>query len=207
MPRIIIYLGLALIVTAVGAWTWNNQRDGSSLETIASVFDPSSVRPFELTDHNGKDVTDKDFRGQLLLVFFGYTYCPDICPTGLTAMGETMDILGADADKVTPVFISIDPERDTPELLKDYVENFHPRLIGLTGASEQVAAAAKAYMASYFKIEDDDGDPETYHMGHTARMFLTGPRGEPLISFMRDTEPQAIAERIGKILERLARES
>ena len=163
-------------------------------------------RSFSLVDHNGRAVTEQDFRGKFMLTFFGYTYCPDVCPTELTVMSEVLDILGEDGDRVVPVFISIDPERDTPEQLKDYVENFHPRLVGLTGTPEQVAAAARSFGAEYRKIlpldekEEDAGD---YYMGHSTSTYLTGPNGESLISFARNTKPEAIAERIGKIMKRI----
>ena len=101
------------------------------------MFPPSG--PFALTDHTGKKVTDEDYRGKFMLIAFGYTYCPDVCPTGLQAMSVAMDSLGEQADWVQPIFITIDPERDTPEVMKEYVAAFHPSLIGLTGTPQQIA--------------------------------------------------------------------
>lgn len=163
-------------------------------------------KTFSLVDHTGRAVTEQDFRGKFMLVMFGYTYCPDICPIGLTLMSEALDILGKDGDRVTPVFITIDPERDTPGNLKDYVGNFHARLVGLTGSPEQVAAAAKAFGAEYRKIaplSKDDEDAGDYYMVHGDAFYLTGPKGESLIAFNRKTNPQAMAKTIGKFLKRL----
>ena len=110
--------------------------------------------PFSLTDQDGRKVTDKDFLGKYMLVFFGYTYCPDICPTELQVMSAALDNLGAKADDIQPIFITFDPQRDTPEVLKQYVTNFHPRLIALTGTPEEIAVAAKAYRVFYSKLEN-----------------------------------------------------
>ncbi len=105
---------------------------------------------FSLLDTGGKRVTDADFRGKLMLVFFGYTHCPDVCPTELQNMAEALDKLGRDADKLAPIFISLDPKRDTPDVLSSYVKNFSPRITGLTGDQSEVASAAKAYRV-YFR--------------------------------------------------------
>ena len=108
--------------------------------------------PFELIDHAGRTRTERDFRGQLMLVYFGFTYCPDICPTDLQAIGLALDKLGKDGDSVQPLFITVDPERDTPEHLAEYVPMFHPRLIGLTGGAEAIRKAADAYKVYYAKV-------------------------------------------------------
>ncbi len=197
MTRRIIYTFVAIAVAASGFWLWKNETGF----TVSSIFTPKSVRPFTLVDHNGKNVTDRDYLGQYILVLFGYTFCPDVCPTGLTTMSEALDQLGEDAKKVTLLFISIDPERDTPEHLKDYVENFHPRLVGLTGSAAQVAAAAKSYKALYIKLKDDDGDPDNYLMGHTSSAFLSGPDGNPIISFNQKVGPEEMALKMKKFIK------
>ena len=110
------------------------------------MFPPSG--PFALTDHTGKKVTDEDYRGKFMLIAFGYTYCPDVCPTGLQTMSVVMDLLGEQADWVQPIFITIDPERDTPEVMKEYVAAFHPSLIGLTGTPQQIAQTPPKVTAS-----------------------------------------------------------
>lgn len=138
--------------------------------------------PFTLTDQNGKAVRDADFAGKYRLVYFGYSFCPDICPVdlqklmrGLAQFEKADPARGA---KVQPIFISIDPARDTPEALKPFVARYHPRLLGLTGTAEQVAAAAKAYVVTYNKVEGSA--PDRYLMAHTQLAFLMDPDGKPL---------------------------
>ena len=137
--------------------------------------------PFSLVDHLGRAVTDRDFRGRFMLIFFGYTFCPDICPTELQTVADAIDRMGPAGGKVQPIFISVDPERDTVAVLKDYVPNFHPRLAGLTGTKEQVAAVARAYRVFYRKerapgsrVGDADAD---YLMSHSSFIYLVGPDG------------------------------
>lgn len=152
--------------------------------------------PFTLTDHRGKTRTEKDFRGRYMLVFFGYTHCPDFCPTGLQAMTEALEAMGKDADKVQPLFITIDPERDTPTLLNEYRENFHPRLVALTGTVKSVAQAAKAYRVYYAKTGNKSGDD--YLVDHSTLTYLMGPDGKYLTHFRHGTPPKKVAERIRK---------
>lgn len=155
--------------------------------------------PFELVDQNGKTRKDAEFRGKYMMVFFGYTHCPDFCPTGLQAMTESLDALGKDAEKIQPIFITVDPDRDTAKVLKDYVPNFHKRLIGLTGSDEQVAKAAKAYRVYYART----GKPgtEDYLMDHSTFTYLMGPDGQYLTHFSHGTPPKTVAERIRKLMK------
>ena len=156
--------------------------------------------PFTLTDQNGRTVTERDFRGRFMLIHFGYTYCPDICPTSLTTMADAIDQLGADGEQVVPLFISVDPKRDTPEQLKMYVGYFHPRLVGLTGTPEQVAAVAKAYRIYYAVANGKGNDAEDYTMDHTAIIYLMGRKGEFRAHFPYQTPAAAIAARIREFL-------
>lgn len=156
--------------------------------------------PFTLVDQDGREVTDGTFRGRLLLIHFGYTYCPDICPTSLSTMATAIDQLGPDGDKVVPLFISIDPQRDTPDQLKMYVAYFHPRLLGLTGTPAQVAAAAKAYQVYYAALPAKKADAEDYPMDHTAIIYLMGRKGEFRAHFPYETPAAAIAARIREYL-------
>ncbi len=165
-------------------------------EKPAPVARPAVGGPFALVDHQGRAVTDADFRGRFMLVYFGFTYCPDVCPTSLTVIAQALDRLGADADKVVPVFVTVDPERDTPEQLKEYVRHFHPRLVGLTGTPEQVAAAAKAYRVYYAKARVQGAPPDEYSMDHTSIAYLMGRDGKFLAHFSHGTEPDAIAARV-----------
>jgi protein SCO1/2 len=167
------------------------------------VSPPTRGGPFSLVDHRGRDVTDKDFRGRFMLVFFGYTYCPDVCPTELQTMSEAMDLLGDAAEKVQPIFVTVDPERDTPEVLADYVGVFHPRLVGLTGTPEQVAAAAKIYHAGYIKTPlpsagngetgGQGGSADDYGVAHSANTYLVGPDGRILATYPRMTRSKDLA--------------
>jgi cytochrome oxidase Cu insertion factor (SCO1/SenC/PrrC family) len=154
---------------------------------------------FELVDQNGKTRTDAEFRGKYMLVFFGYTHCPDVCPTGLQAMAEALDALGKDAEQIQPIFITVDPARDTPAVMKDYVGNFHPRLLGLTGSAAQIAKAAKAYRV-YYARAGKPGD-EDYAMDHSSFTYLMGPDGKYLTHFSHGTAPKKVAERIRKLMK------
>ena len=148
--------------------------------------------PFELIDQTGRKRTDADFRGELLLIFFGYTTCPDICPTELMQIGLAIDKLGAVGADVQPLFISVDPERDTPEVLAQYVTNFHPRLIGLTGTPEQVRKVADSYKAYYAKYSPPDG--AVYLIDHSGFTYLMGRSGEYLGFFPPGTSAERMAE-------------
>jgi protein SCO1/2 len=138
--------------------------------------------PFTLTDQNGRTVRDSDFAGQYRIVYFGYSFCPDICPVdlqklmrGLAQFEKAAPALGA---KVQPLFVTIDPARDTPEALKPFVSRYHPRLLGLTGTPEQIAQVAKEFVVVYNKVEGSA--PDRYLMAHTQIAFLMGPGGKPL---------------------------
>jgi protein SCO1/2 len=150
--------------------------------------------PFSLTDHTGRAVTQADFAGRFLLLYFGFTYCPDVCPTELGTIAAAMDDLGAQASRVTPVLITVDPERDTPAALSDYVSRFHPAMVGLTGSPEQVAAAARAYRVFYAKVQRPD--MTDYTMDHSSFIYLVGPDGRVRALFRPQTAPQAIVEAV-----------
>lgn len=148
--------------------------------------------PFAMTDQNGKRVTEKDFLGRYMLVFFGYTYCPDVCPTELQVMTAALDMLGGKGEPIQPVFVSIDPERDTPEVVKAYVASFSPRLVGLTGSAGDVAAMARAYRV-YYQKEKGASDSD-YPMDHSAIIYLMAPDGKFRKHFPYTTDAKALAE-------------
>ncbi len=148
--------------------------------------------PFELIDHTGRKRTDADFRGKLLLIYFGYTYCPDICPTDLAQISLTIDKLGAAGEEVQPLFISVDPERDTTSVLAQYVAMFHPRLIGFTGTPAQIRAVADAYKAYYAKCTPPDGG--VYLIDHAGFIYLMGRSGEYLGFFPPGTSAERMVE-------------
>jgi cytochrome oxidase Cu insertion factor (SCO1/SenC/PrrC family) len=133
--------------------------------------------PFALIDHTGKTRTDQDFRGKLLLIYFGYTYCPDVCPTDLQQIGLAVDALGAAAEAVQPLFITLDPERDTAAHLAEYVPLFHSRLVGLTGSAEQIKRVALAYKVYYAKFPPDAAD---YVIDHSSFIYLVDETGRYL---------------------------
>ncbi len=151
--------------------------------------------PFKLTDHTGQLRTDADFRGKLMLIYFGFTYCPDICPTDLQAIGLAMDQLGANAKDVLPLFITLDPERDTVEHLAQYVSLFHPRLIGLTGSASAVAQAADAYRVYYNRVTFDAAKSD-YTVDHSAFIYLVDRDGKYLGFFPPGTSAEKIAQMI-----------
>jgi protein SCO1/2 len=155
--------------------------------------------PFELVDHTGKAVTDANYRGEFLLVFFGYTYCPDICPTELQNVALALDELGDKAGSVRPLFITIDPERDTVEYISQYVAHFHPRLVGLTGTTEQIERAARLYRVFYAKVEDPQATE--YLMDHSSFVYLMGRGGEFLTMFPHGIDPSRMAETIGAYVD------
>lgn len=168
-------------------------RQGASVSTGKALVGG----PFSLVDATGKTITDKDFRGRHMLVFFGYTFCPDVCPSGLQVISAALDQLGPEADKITPLFISIDPARDTPVKMGEYVKSFHPRWIGLTGSPDQVAAAIKAYRV-YAKKVPDDRNPSDYTMDHSSVVYLMGPTGE-LVTFAAEiAKPDVLAAQLRK---------
>lgn len=191
----------ALAVIAVAswvAWSWiaDGDQAGGRNGTMRTEADIGG--PFELVDHHGRPVTDKSYRGRYLLIYFGYGYCPDVCPTELANMANALDILGPEAEKVAPLFITVDPERDTAEFMADYVANFHPSLIGLTGTVEHIAAVAKSYKVYYAKSRTSAGDD--YLMDHTSFVYLMGPDGKFRTLFRGNTNPRTIAETIERFI-------
>jgi protein SCO1/2 len=149
--------------------------------------------PFHLEDQNGKPVSDQDFKGRPFLVFFGYTHCPDVCPTTLFELSEVMKSMGKDADRTNVLFVTVDPERDTPAALKDYLSNFDPHLHGLTGDPAAVTAALKAYRVYAKKIPLKDGD---YTMDHTAVVYLMDKDGRFVAPFNLKQTPEAAADQL-----------
>src|SRR5262245_60859833 len=145
-----VLAGWIVLLVATGIYIFSRSDAGT----------PAIGGPFTLTDHNGRQVTEATFKGKPTLIYFGFTYCPDVCPTSLLLMQTAVEQLGKDADqKVNMLLITVDPERDTPAVLKDYVGNFGPTILGLTGTPEQITGAARAYRVYYRKVEGKDGAP------------------------------------------------
>jgi protein SCO1 len=153
--------------------------------------------PFNLEDQNGKPFTDAQMKGRPFLVFFGFTHCPDICPTTLFDMSQMMKALGPDASRVGALFISVDPDRDTPQVLKDYLSNFDPHLRGLTGSQAQIDAAIKEYRVYAKKVPLENGD---YTMDHTAIVYLMDKDGRFVAPFNMTRTPEAEAADLRRYL-------
>lgn len=194
------YAGSAAVVVSAllagAAWfvLYGGQKDAFA-ECGASKVSGGAAAiggPFTLVDQTGTTVTDKDVITQPSLVYFGYTFCPDVCPMDMARNAEAVDILEERGYDVTPVFISIDPARDTPEVLGSFAENLHPRMIGLTGSPEQVKAASLAYK-TYFKIQNPDD--EFYLVDHSTFTYLVFPEIGFVEFFKRDDTPDQMADR------------
>ncbi len=163
----------------------------------APLIKASIGGPFRLIDQNGRVVTEAALKGKAHLIFFGFTHCPDICPTKLFEVSEVLEKLGPDRTKLGAFFVSVDPERDTPEKLKDYLSSFSPQLTGLTGDPEAIAVIAKAYQVYYKKIPLEAGG---YTMDHTATVYLMNKQGEFLARFNLDRRPEHAAEALRPFL-------
>jgi protein SCO1/2 len=156
-------------------------------------------RPFTLSDQNGKPRSDNEFRGKLMIVYFGYTYCPDICPTDLMAITQALEALGPAADGIQPVFITIDPERDT-KVLAEYLAAFYPSFVGLTGSEQELRQVANFYKAFYAKVPVQRG--EGYSIDHAGVVYLMGRSGEYLGFIPPQTNPERLTEILRKYLAR-----
>jgi protein SCO1/2 len=185
---------LALAAAGGGAWFVLSPATRSMAGGEALVGGP-----FRLTDQHGAEVTERDFAGRYMLIYFGYTYCPDICPLSLANMAQAMDLLPPDqAAQVVPIFITVDPERDTVEQLAEYAPLFHPALAALTGSPEAIKAAAKAYRVYFAKA--GNGDANDYLMDHSSFIYLMGPDGRYVRHFAHNATPEEIAAGIGDVL-------
>lgn len=165
---------------------------------VSKVAQPAAIGgPFQLTDQTGKAVTDKDLKGKPTLIFFGYTHCPDVCPTSLFEMSEVLRAMGKDADKVNAVFISVDPERDTPATMKDYLSSFDPHLEGLSGDPAETAKVITSYRVYAKKVPTKDGD---YTMDHTALIYLMDREGRFVSPFNLKRTPEEAAADLKRYL-------
>lgn len=167
-------LSMGAVVFMLGVGWWQTRDDVTAAEADRVLPLPLDEMSFTLTDQSGNTVQPADWIGQPTMVFFGFTWCPDICPTTLSDISIWLEEIGPDADRMTTVLISVDPERDTPEVLRDYLSNFDSRMIGLTGPMPQIRQAADDFSAYFTKVPGDDGD---YTMDHTAGVFLFNADG------------------------------
>ena len=196
------FAGLAIAIVAVVAIVslqpMFSSGDGGRSGQVTTTGAALVGGPFALTDHTGREVTDKDFQGKYALIYFGYTYCPDVCPGELQLMAAALDELGDKAEEIQPIFITVDPERDTVEHMATYVPQFHDRLIGLTGTPDQIAAAAKAYRVYYARV--DDPDSTEYLMDHSSIFYLMGPDGAYVGHLTYGTKPKDFAAKLAQHL-------
>jgi protein SCO1/2 len=180
--------GLALCLTLIVVVA--QRGNGPAISQASAVGGP-----FKLTDQNGRTVTDQDVKGKPFLVFFGYTHCPDVCPTTLFDMSEVFRKLGPDADRAAGLFITVDPERDTPEAMKGYLSSFDPHLRGLTGDEAAIEGAAKAYRVYFRKVPSPDGN---YTMDHTGLVYLMDKQGNFVAPFNLKRRPEEAAADLRK---------
>jgi cytochrome oxidase Cu insertion factor (SCO1/SenC/PrrC family) len=218
MLRIIRIVALLLIVPLAGIWAvaWFGRAPGepvieAMLRHAARLSGTATAPPsagvlvlpegvtlggaFRLTDHTGRAVTEADFARGFSLVYFGFTYCPDVCPTELGTIASAIDLLSsAEALRVTPVLVTIDPGRDTPAALADYVSRFHPAMVGLTGTEAEIAEIARRFRVFYARVHPPDSTE--YLMDHSSFIYLVGPDFRVRAMFRPNTEPEAIAAAI-----------
>ena len=192
--RLLIVILAGFLVGALGgaAALIVTSAQGPKVETTGTALIGG---PFTLVDQNGKTVTDRDFRGKYMLIFFGFTHCPDICPAELQVMSAALDALGSKADEVVPVFVTLDPERDTSEVVGTYVKNFGKNFVGLTGSPSAIANAAKAYRVTYSKFEYNGKDVNyRYSIDHSAIVYLMDKDGQYLAHFTYGTPASKMTE-------------
>ena len=188
--HVLMSVAAAAVLAACG-------RDKPAYQSI-DISGVDYAKGFRLTDQHGKFRTLEDFRGKVVVVFFGFTQCPDVCPTSMTELAEARRLLGPDGDKVQGIFITVDPERDTPEVLKAYMANFDPSFVALRGTPEETAKVAQDFKVYYKKVEGKT--PGSYTMDHTAASFVIDPQGRPRLYTRYGTGPQPLADDIRLLL-------
>ena len=206
-PLIVLAVfAVAGLVAAGALWRLGDLRQQSATVTEESVPAPATTDefggPFALTDQNGMRRTDAEFRGKYMLIFFGYTYCPDVCPTTLAVEAEALDQIGERASRVVPIFITVDPRRDTPDKLKSYLSGFEPQppssrmgFVGLTGTAEEIEQVADAYEVFYQAHLDGrfGGGGQDYSVDHTGNVYLMSPEGKFVAYYSQGISPDELA--------------
>ena len=197
--RPLFIVACLILALLIGGVALTRAPDNGAVLTTGKALVGGS---FKLTDQHGKTVSDTDFRGKYMLVVFGYTFCPDVCPAELQVVTAALDALGPLAERIQPVFITIDPERDTVPQLALYAGNFHPRLVLLTGSSAAIADVAKAYRVYYAKAEGSANAGRDYLMDHSSIIYLMGPDGQFARHFTYTTDAAALAEQLKQAIAR-----
>jgi protein SCO1/2 len=178
---------LILLVLSIGTGFWIYKQTKNNNLDKATLVGGS----YNLTDHNGNKVTDKSFSNKFKIMYFGYTFCPDICPTGMAVISRALDLLGNKAKRIKPIFITVDPKRDNVEIMAEYHSHFHPSFSNLTGTLDQIRRVAKLYRVYYKK--SDPSEAENYLMDHSSIMYVLSPEGEYINHFGPEITPEQIA--------------
>src|SRR6185503_9615592 len=182
---------LLLVAALAGGVLWYESNQVPGLGRVVTTGQADVGGPFQLTDQHGKRVSEQDFRGRYMLIYFGYSFCPDVCPTTLAVMAQALEKAGDRARRVTPVFITIDPERDTPQVLDDYMKAFGPSFVGLTGSAAEIKDVLKKYRVSAAKKPLDGGG---YGMDHSSVLYLMGPNGKMISFYDEAVSPDDLAK-------------
>ena len=182
---------LLLVAVLIGGVLWYESEKLPGLGRVVTTGQADVGGPFQLTDQHGKPVGDQAFRGRYMLIYFGYSFCPDVCPTTLAVMAQALEKLGGKSHQVVPIFITIDPERDTPKVLDDYMKSFGPSFVGLTGSVEQIKTVEKRYRVYAVKKPLEGGN---YGMDHSSVIYLMGPDGKMVSFYDEAVSPDDLAK-------------
>jgi len=182
---------LLLVAALAGGLLWHESEMVPGMGRTVTTGQATVGGPFRLTDQTGKTVGDADFRGRYMLVYFGYSFCPDVCPTTLGVMAQAFEKMGADSARIVPIFITVDPARDTPKVLADYMKAFGPQFVGLTGSDAEIKAVEKQYRVYAAKRPLANGN---YGMDHSSVMYLMGPTGKMVSFYDEAISPDDLAK-------------
>ena len=187
---------LLLVAALIGGVLWYESNKVPGLGRVVTTGQADVGGPFQLTDQSGKRVSDKDFRGRYMLIYFGYSFCPDVCPTTLAVMAQALEKLGAKSQRITPILITIDPARDTPKVLADYVKAFEPTFVGLTGSEAAIQDAEKKYRVYAVKrpLDSSKGSASNYGVDHSSVLYLMGPDGRLVNFYDEAVSPDDLAK-------------
>ena len=201
VPLRLVLSGVVVLLVLAGAVLWLTRPEPGTPAAGIGIALPAGTRiggTFTLIDAQNRPVTDETYRGRWLLVYFGYTFCPDVCPTALQTIADALDKLGKTGARITPLFITVDPARDTPAVMARYVRQFDSRIVGLTGSEPQIAEVAKAYRVYYAKETPKDGT--AYAMDHSSFIYLMDPEGRLAALFGPQATAAELAAAIGQKL-------
>ena len=183
---------LLLVAAMAGGLIWHESETVPGLGRTVTTGQVAVGGPFALTDQNGQKRASASFKGKYQLIYFGYTFCPDVCPTTLAVMSQALDKMGMDGARIVPIFITIDPERDTPKVLKSYMDAFGPSFVGLTGSQSEIAAVEKEYRV--YAKKQPQGGKANYGIDHSSVIYLMGPDGRLVTFYDELVSPDALAK-------------